>query len=181
MNSEEEVALAAALRAVEAARGIIRDYAGRHSPIRTDQLASLLRGTGCHLEIFPFRSDTVAMVLPRLGSTYVVLLNRDVDRTDRAFALRHELGHVLAGDAEGVFLLEGGCMSVAERAADLFALADLVPAWWISWVRGITAREGGTVPGEVAQLVAEFAHGWPAERILDRAALRLRLFDERGI
>jgi hypothetical protein len=71
MSSEEEVALAAALRAVEAARGILRDYAGRHSPVRTHQLASLLRGTECHLEIFPFRSDTVAMVLPGLGSTYV--------------------------------------------------------------------------------------------------------------
>jgi hypothetical protein len=182
MSSDEEIVLAATLRAVEAARRIVGDYADRYAPIRTDQLSALLCGTGCHLEIFPFRSETVAMVLPRCSGVYPIFLNRGAERTDRAFALRHELGHVLAGEAEGpVFLLEGGCMSASERIADLFALADLVPGWWIAWARGLAAREGGSVPGEVAQLVAEFAQAWPAERIVDRTTLRLCLFDAHGV
>lgn len=180
-SSDAAPVLAAARRLVEAARASVPAYAGPLSPVRTDQVAELLAAAGCHLEVFPFRSDTVAMLLPKCAGVYPVLLNRTAERTDRYFALRHEVAHVLAGDAEGpVFLAEEGYMAPAERVADLFALADLVPAWWIRQVRrGRTPW--GTVRGEIARAVAVYAETWPPERFADRAALRLRLFREHGM
>lgn len=181
MISDEELVLATAARLVEDARRLVPAYAGAYAPIRTDQVSRLLGGTGCHVEVFPFVSDTVAMTLPRCAGAYPVLVNRAAERTDRLFAFRHEVAHVLAGDVDGaVFLSDDGCMAVPERVADLFALADLVPGWWIADV-----RRGRTpwrrVKAEVALAVAEYAECWPPERLVDRVGLRVKLFRERGV
>ncbi|HEX2201863.1 MAG TPA: hypothetical protein VHG91_01125 [Longimicrobium sp.] len=173
--------LAAAARLVAAARERVAAYAGPVAPVRTDQVAALMAAAGCHVEVFPFRSATVAMTLPKTAGVYPVLLNRAAERTDRFFALRHELAHVLAGEAErAVFLADEGFMAAPERVADLFALADLVPGWWIADV-----RRGRTpwakVRAEIALAVAEYAAEWPPRRFADRAVLRLRLFREAGI
>lgn len=176
-RDDDEYVLSAALRVIASARVIEPGYAGPFSPVRTDQLSELLRRTGCHVEVFPFHSGTVAMTLPRCAGVHPIFLNRSAERTDRVFALRHELAHVLGGDVDGaLFLTEEGVMSPGERVADLFALADLVPGWWIDWVSGdAPAAELGA---EVAQAIAEFAEGWPAERAIDRAMLRMRLYRE---
>lgn len=180
-SSEEPLVLAAAARVVGEAQRLVEHYAGPLAPLRTDQVSVLLRRARCHLEVFPFRSDTVAMTLPRCAGAYPVLINRDAERTDRQFALRHEVAHVLAGDAEGaVFLADTGYMTLPERVADLFALSDLVPGWWIAEV-----RRGHTpwrrVRAEMVLAVAEYAESWPLERLEDRAELRLRLFREKGV
>lgn len=181
MSADDAAVLAAALRALACAHAVEPAYAGPASPLRTDQLARLLSAAGCRVEVFPFLSTTVAMTLPRCAGVHPVFLNRAAERTDRVFALRHELAHVLAGDVEGaVFLTDDGVMSPEERAADLFALADLVPGWWLEWVGENTASPG-EMEAEVAGAVAEFAEAWPAERMVDRARLRLRLYEERGI
>jgi hypothetical protein len=180
-GSDDAGVLDAARRLVAGARAVVPSYAGPVAPVRTDQVGELLAAAGCHVEVFPFQSDTVAMVLPRCGGVYPVLINRAAEQTDRFFALRHELGHVLNGDVDGaVFLADEGYMSGAERAADLFALADLVPGWWIAEVRrGRTAwRE---VKKQIALAVAQYAESWPAQRFGDRAELRLRLWREHGI
>ncbi|MET0399794.1 MAG: hypothetical protein ABW277_23605 [Longimicrobiaceae bacterium] len=181
MSSDEERILSAAARLVEDARGMVADYAGHYAPLRTDQLSALLRGAGCHVEVFPFQSDTIAMTLPRCADAYPVLVNRSAERTDRLFAFRHEIAHVLAGDVEGaVYLSDEGYMAMPERIADLFALADLVPGWWIADV-----RKGQTpwrrVKAEIALAVAEYAEAWPPDRLVDRVVLRLKLFRERGV
>lgn len=181
MDRSEAHVLSAAARLVEAARAVVPSYAGPVAPVRTDQVGALMQAAGCHVEVFPFQSDTVAMVLPRFAGVYPVLVNRAAEQTDRFFALRHELGHVLAGDVDGpVFLADEGYMSAAERAADLFALADLVPGWWIAEVRrGRTSwRE---VRRQIAMAVAAYAEAWPAQRFGDRAELRLALYREHGI
>jgi hypothetical protein len=180
-SSEDSGVLAAARRLVGCAREVVGSYAGPVAPVRTDQVAELMAAAGCHVEVFPFQSDTVAMVLPRCGGVYLVLINRAAEQTDRFFALRHELGHVLNGDVDGaVFLADEGYMSGAERAADLFALADLVPGWWIAELRrGRTPwRE---VKRQIAMAVATYAEAWPAQRFGDRAELRLALYREHGI
>jgi hypothetical protein len=182
-RSDDAAVLRTTKRLVEHAREVVGSYAGSLAPARTDQVATLMRASGCHVEVFPFRSDTVAMVLPRYEGVYPVLVNRSADQTDRFFALRHELAHVLAGDVDGaVFLADAdeGFMSCAERAADLFALADLVPGWWIAEVRrGRTPwRE---VRREIAMAVAAYAEAWPPQRFGDRAELRLALYRDHGI
>lgn len=169
------------MRLVRTARHHVGEYAGPTAPLRTDQVSRLLGAAGCHVEVFAFQSSTVAMTLPRCAGVYPIFVNRAAERTDRFFALRHELGHVLAGDTDGaVFLADEGYMAPSERAADLFALADLVPGWWIG-----DLRRGRTpwriVRAEIGLAVAEYAEGWPAERRADRAALRLRLFREHGV
>jgi hypothetical protein len=179
--SEDDGVLVAARRLVERAREVVGSYAGTLAPVRTDQVTELLNASECHVEVFPFQSDTVAMVLPRCAGVYPILVNRSAEQTDRFFALRHELGHVLAGDVDGaVYLANEGYMSPAERVADLFALADLVPAWWIG-----QARRGRTpwreVKRQIALAVAEYAESWPAQRFGDRAELRLRLYREHGV
>jgi hypothetical protein len=180
-ESDEGRVLARAARLVEAARALVDEYAGPYAPVRTDQVAALLTGAGCHVEVFPFQSSTVAMTLPKVAGVHPVLLNREADRTDRFFALRHEVAHVLAGDVDGaVFLADEGFMNEPERIADLFALADLVPAWWIAGLR--RGRTPWTrVQAEIAQAVAEYAAEWPPRRFADRASLRLRLYREHGI
>ncbi|HEX2188978.1 MAG TPA: hypothetical protein VHG51_08785 [Longimicrobiaceae bacterium] len=181
MSSDDDRVLAAAARLVDDARRLVPDYAGAYAPLRTDQVSALLGGAGCHVEVFPFVSDTVAMTLPRCAGAYPVLVNRAAERTDRWLAFRHEVAHVLAGDVEGaVFLSDDGCMALPERVADLFALADLVPGWWIADVRaGRTPWR--RVRAEVALAVAEYAECWPPERLVDRVGLRVRLFRERGV
>jgi hypothetical protein len=181
MSYEDAEVLGATERLVERARAIVPDYGSGFIPLRTDQLSALLVGAECHVEIFPFRSDTVAMVLPRCAGVYPILLNRESQRTDALLALRHELGHVLAGDADGViFMAASGCMTLQERAADLFALADLVPAGWIRWIRGerLPWRE---VAREVEDAVRGYAEEWTPERLEDRVRLRCTLFRRRGI
>jgi hypothetical protein len=181
MDDEDRRVISAAGWMVAVARRAVKDYAGSRAPLRTDQVGELLSAAGCHVEIFPFRSDTVAMTLPRCAGVYAILVNRSAERTDRFFALRHEVAHVLAGDVEGaVYLAHEGFESHAERVADLFALADLVPGWWIAGLRrgGAAWRE---VREEVAEAIAAYAESWPPERLRDRAALRIQLFRERGI
>src|ERR1041384_3771340 len=110
-GSEDEAVLAAVCRLVEQAREVVGFYAGPLSPARTDQVTELLTAAECHVEVFPFQSDTVAMALPRCGGVYPILINRSAEQTDRFFALRHELGHVLAGDVDGaVYLANEGYM-----------------------------------------------------------------------
>jgi hypothetical protein len=181
MSSERDAVVRAAAHTVHAARGIVPAYAGRHAPARTDQVAALLRGAGCWVEEYPFLSGAAAMALPRCAGVYPVLLNRAADRTARGFALRHELAHVLAGEADGaVFLADAGPDSASERAADLFALADLVPGWWLAWLHE-EALSAAEVRGEVVEAVRGWAEGWSRRRVRDRAVLRMRLWEVVGI
>lgn len=181
MSSEDAEVLAAAERLVAAARQIVPDYGTGFIPLRTDQLSVLLKDAECHVEIFSFRSDTVTMVLPRCAGVYPILLNRESQRTDVLLALRHELGHVLAGDADGViFMAASGCMTLQERAADLFALTDLVPAGWLRWIRR-ERLSWQNVAREVEDAVRGYAEEWTPERLEDRVRLRCALFRKRGL
>ena len=179
--SSDAAVIASAARLVAAARGAVDDYAGLGAPATPDQVRALLAATGCHVEIFTFRSDAVGMTLPLCHGVHPVLLNGCIRGVDCFLALRHQVAHVLAGDADGsVCLADEGYGRPGERLADLFALADAVPGWWIS--RAL--RQLGSwraVHDAVARCVAGLATVWPPERTADRAALRLRLFRETGI
>jgi hypothetical protein len=179
--SDDAGVIASAARLVAAARGAVDDYAGPGAPVTHDQAWVLAAATGCHVEIFPFRSDALGMTLPRCEGVHPVLVNGAPGAMDRCLALRHQVAHVLAGDGAGAVCLSGdGQQRRPERVADLFALADAVPGWWIARV----VRASGSwraVHGEVARCVAELAPAWPPERVHDRAELRLRLFRDHEI
>jgi len=180
MQSDDEV-VASAARLVAAARGLADDYGGAGAPVSPDQLRVLLAGSGCHVEIFPFRSDAVGMTLPFCEGVHTVLVNGGSSGVDRWFALRHQVAHVLAGDAHGAVCLAGdGFHRHPERVADLFALADAVPGWWLTRVTQ-GCRSWNAVRDAVARRVCAAAPAWPPERVYDRADLRLRLFCDEGI
>lgn len=180
----DELVLGAALRSIQAAQEIVEWYAGPSAPIRTDQLADLSRGAGCRVAFYRFESDLAAVALPPLRGVYPIFINDAAPHTDRLFAWRHEIGHVLQGDVEeATYLVDGdaGFMSHSERVADLFALSDLVPGWWLAtqFERGRTTwRE---ILREIRAAVSACAEDWPDERLDDRAALRLRLYRESAI
>ncbi|HET7462788.1 MAG TPA: hypothetical protein VFJ82_16150 [Longimicrobium sp.] len=179
--ASDDVVIASAARLVSAARGLADDYAGAAAPVSPDQLRVLLAASGCHVEIFPFRSDALGMTLPFCAGVHPVLVNGDTAGVDRWFALRHQVAHVLAGDTNGAVCLAGeGFHHHPERVADLFALADAVPGWWIT--RLVHAcRSWNAVRVAVASRVAEIAPAWPPARVHDRAELRLRIFCDEGI
>ena len=180
MQNDGQV-IASAARLVAAARGLADDYGGPGAPVSPDQLGVLLAASGCHVEIFPFRSDALGMTLPFCEGVHPVLVNGDSPGVDRWLTLRHQVAHVLAGDTLGtVCLAADGFDQPSERVADLFALADAVPGWWISQVaRGHCSRNA--VLNTLARRVAGIAPAWPPERVHDRTLLRFGLFCDAGI
>ena len=150
-------------------------------PLRSDQLSRLLVLTRTRLCEFPFQSRTLGMAIPWGAQEHAILIDRTAARADYAFTLRHELAHVLAGEvSHALFLATADTLSYSERRADLFAIADLVPARMLTHLRG-TGRRWSVLELEVQQAFRELTGGWSAQRVQDRAALRVRLFREHGL
>lgn len=177
MKSEELVAWAA--RNIEDLRGSCAWYAGDFAPIRTDQLAELLRIRNCELQVYSFTSSRAAMVPPAMDGVQPVFVNAAAPRVDRQLAIRHELSHVTCGES-GVFMSDDDFMTPHERRADLVALADLVPGWWIRMVRR-SRTPWRSVLREIESAILSWGEGWPQERLRDRAQLRLELYRTAGI
>ncbi len=111
----------------------------------------------------------------------VIVVNRRLPWGTRRLALRHGLAHLVAGELEPE---EGSqirfmssmfdYMTLEERRADLFAMADLIPDRELKERRVASYTEGELrrwVTGEVRRYAPE----WPASRIEDRIALRMQL------
>lgn len=94
-------------------------------------------------------------------------LERDQSPRDRAFAIRHGLGHVLGGHVAdfGYSAAADDWDCHEEAVADLFALADLLPD-----------REMNADPEWLAGEISLLAPDWPHDRVFDRTALRLALW-----
>lgn len=183
MNSrplDDELVLGSAVRLVHAAQESCPRYAAGAAPITTSEIWRLAGSLRCQLDYFPFESDVPAMALP-FGDGVLVCVNSRLDRRDRFYGARHELGHVLRGDVDGaVFLTDREYMSPAERACDLFAFADLVPGSWIGLMRELSGSWRSTLE-EVRRALLQYAEDWPVDRLEDRAWLRLRLYRECSI
>lgn len=176
-----------AARVIEAVRRYLPFYAGDFAPARTDQISELLKRSGCALQIFPFPLDEdgqpidAAFVMPLLNGVNIICVDQAAPRKDRQYAIRHELTHVFADEVrEMTYLSDRDYMSASERLADLVALADLVPGWFIRMLR--RAGEGwDSVGKEVRGYVLDYADDRPQQWAADRAELRLRLFRDSGI
>jgi len=150
-------------------------------PLRSDQITRLLLRTRTRLCEYPFESGAVGMAIPWGADEHAILIDSHAPRADYLFTVRHELAHVLAGEvSDALFLTRADTMSFSERRADLYAVADLVPAWLIRQLRG-SRRPWHLVRLEVQQAFRELTVGWSEERIRDRARLRVELYRERGM
>lgn len=174
--------LAAASRLIQEARQTVPWYAGPFAPIRTDQVADLLRAHRCILYLSDnLNGDTAGMALPRMAGLCPIVIARETPRTERMLIARHELAHAIAGELdEPTYLTADDATSFSERVADLFALADLIPAWLLQDLRR-SRMKWDDVLLEIRHGVWDSAQDWPEDRIGDRAELRLRFFREFGL
>lgn len=184
-RSDDAALIQTTAELVHLARRLEPTYAGGKIPATTADFSRLLRRATCRVHLVnlpPGQSTVRAMATVPIGGFYRVGIPRDTPLEERLFAARHELGHVLAGEAdEPILMADRDYLTFAERRADLFALADLVPGSLIAvWRR---ARfTWGNIADEVEEVVREqWGQSWPWARLDDRARLRVRLFREAGI
>ena len=96
-------------------------------------------------------------------------------------ALRRALAHVLMGHVGEHTPLPFPAPPAVARAADVFALADLVPFWQLhDWRR--QGRLGwSSVVTHTARVAMALTQDWHAERAEHAARLRVRLYRENGL
>lgn len=182
----DQAVLREAVSVVEALRERVRWYAGDFSPIRTDQLAELLQRSSCFLHLTHFPQSMVdggdiAFVAPAIRGINAITVDRGASRVDRQLAIRHELAHVARADVEEItYMTERDYRSHGERVADLVALADLVPARIIAFMRKRRVPWRAVLE-EVQGAIETYASSWTSDRVEDRAALRVALYRERAI
>lgn len=100
-----------------------------------------------------------AMLLPPIAGEYRIAIDRGVPRIARRYILLHELGHVLAGEAdEPMKMIFTGPLPESEDVCDLFALLGIVPTADI--------EEGGEwLESRIRELVPLDDRGWQVHRI----------------
>lgn len=95
----------------------------------TADVARLIQQFGADVREYRFDSEAVGMAFGTGDGPPLILLDSAAPRADWHLTIRHELAHVAWGEVdEAVFLTTTDTMSFSERRADLFAVADLVPA-----------------------------------------------------
>ena len=180
--SSETLVLRSVAAAVERLRLSLPWYAAEFfNPPAGEQEREILAAAHAVCHLVPWADDVGAFALPAQGPdrVYTIAINQLADRAQRPLALRHEVWHILAGEADIVYLAERGWKSPSERAADTFAIADLVPARWIGGRRPRTVRRSALQ--DVRDAISGFVELWPEARIVDRARLRLQLLRHHGI
>lgn len=117
------------LDAIDFARRICPGYAMGTAPARRADIERLARYL--NVKIRSADLDHPALLMPPIGGHYHLLIDGSLHRGTWDFLVRHELGHVLAGDvaqtADELLIFQfTGALPEAETVADLFAFADLI-------------------------------------------------------
>jgi len=169
-------------RLVRKAQRLEPRYANGSCAATTMEMAELLRRSTCRVYRLKSRPRAKALTIPPIAGEYAIGIRADLSWSEYAFALRHELAHVLAGDVdEPVRMVNRGYLTQAERYADLFALADLVPRAYLDGLRRLRIP-WGEIRADIEQQIRElWGPDWPWARVADRSVLRLRLYREHGI
>ena len=170
---DERLVVGAAAHSLKRARELCPLYAGDAAPLHDEQVADIIRQAGATTHTFAFASSAGAIGLD-FGGRAQIAFNSNATAAQRSLGVRHELRHLLEDEIHNpvgpVFMSETGYMSHAERAADLFALADLIPAWTLRRL-----RSGKEIARDVLQSVAEYGEPWGDQWVADRARLRVLL------
>ena len=171
-----------AAQLVQNAQRLQPRYARGPIPASTAEVANLLHRAACKVYLIEPRPGAKAITTPPIDGRYRIGIKRDLTFEERAFALRHELAHVIAGDAdEPVAMVDRGYLTYAERYADLFALADLIPGRLIETLRRARLSWRDIRAEIEAEIRERWGPDWPWARVDDRAFLRLRLYREHRI
>ena len=126
-------------------------------------------------------ATSACIVTPPLFGRYLVVCSADGTADQRRLALRRALAHVLCGHVGEYTPLPFPAPPAIARAADVFALSDLVPFWQLhDWRR--QGRLGwAAVVTHAARLASALAGDWTPERATEAARLRVRLYREDGL
>ena len=157
-------------------------YAHLFSPLHDEGLAQALRRLTITARGAAIGTQDLEVVTPPIFGRYHLVYSTDVPVTCRRFAKRHGMGHVIGGHVTEVSYLSSrnDHMTYEERVADLFALADLFPAWQIEELR--RARVGWrAIAHHVCRAIRRFTLEWPEQRVGDRADLRIALYRLKGL
>jgi hypothetical protein len=149
--------------------------------VHDDALDELLRRNTAAVRPAAFGASSACVVTPPLFGRHLVVISADAPADQRRVALRRALAHVLCGHVGEVAPLPLPEPPAVSRAADVFALADLVPFWQVhEWRRG--ARLGWrAVAAQVARAAASLAPDWDAARSAEAGRLRVLLYREQGL
>lgn len=165
------------LRALALARRVVPRY-GRGTPATTREVSRLARYCSLQVDRAVLDMDAPAVLLPPLGGRRRLILAPQLGPALRRYVTLHEIGHVLAGDADEITLLRfRGPLPEAEDVADLFALCGvLAAADLLDGPAGIEARIRVKVPLD--------DRGWRVHRV-PRLARKLwkarrKLMEGRG-
>ena len=181
LASADVAVLEATRRAIAQLHAMGISYADVFSPLPEHTLRDALRRLTVRVRDEPLGRRELEAVSPPVFGRYAMLVSTDLDAAQRGFAMRHGMGHVVAGHVTTVNFLraQADAMAPEERVADLFALADVAPFWTLGDLR--RARAGWrAITDTIAATIRAHTIAWPAERVRDRAGLRVALYREYG-
>lgn len=115
------------------------------------------------------------VVSPPICGIHIMLVERAQTPAERRFAVRHGLGHVLAGHVEDAcFVRDRDPYSHEERVADLFAFADLIPDRMLEELKA--ARYGYfDISCWLIEQMRTYCPSWKVTRLHDRLEMLLPL------
>lgn len=158
-------------------------YADDHfSPISDLDLEIIARRFSCRLKVDVLPSGVQEVGIPGYMGNPTIVVSRDLPSGHRRLAARHGLAHLVAGELEGEH--DSGVrfmssvldhMTLEERRADLFGLADLIPDRDLATIVRVEPSPEGAREW-MRHRIRELTPGWPEQRLEDRASLRWALF-----
>ncbi len=174
-------AVASAIRVVQRQHASVGGYDDLFAPLHDEALSVMLRRAAAAVRGVALGGTSGCVVTPPIYGRHLVLCDAESTGDSRRLALRRALAHIACGHVGEHAALPFPEPPPAARAADLFALADLVPFWQIhEWRRG--ARLGWRrVMQEVAAHAAALAGDWDAARADEAGRLRVLLYREHGL
>lgn len=120
------------------------------------------------------------MGIPALFGPPLLAINKSAPAGLRPLAIRHGLAHLVAGELEAEPGGEIRFMSTAfdpmtleERRADLFALADIIPERELDRLRALEYSADELFHWVWCEILRYVAGSWDTERVRDRTRLRL--------
>ena len=150
-------------------------YAGEDwAPISDLTLALLLKRAGVAWDYAPL-DGLCEIVTPPICGIHLMLVEHLQTPAERRFAVRHGLGHVLAGHVEEEsFVRDRDPFSHEERVADMFAFADLLPDRKLAELRTAGYRPWDLELWTINEM-RRYCPSWKISRLTDRLNMLLPL------
>jgi hypothetical protein len=179
----DRAVISAVKAAVEQMNRMGIPYADVFSPLSDAAMAKCCRRLTIAVRGEPLGDRDVEAVSPPIFGRYMMIVSTDLSAERSRFALRHGVGHVVGGHVtEPRYLSDRNeVMHFDERVADLFALADLVPFYFVADCRSKQHMSWRAIRHEICKEIRLFTGDWPELRVADRADLRLHLYREHGL